>query len=199
MRRSNAATWPATRLHGRSTSCLTDTHALNRPSCNRDPDKTLFIFQSPAIFEFNPHTRLYGWLLGNYRADSSAISRDLPHRNGLDCGSLADRIGWLTWEDCEAVLAGSCKWLSRETTVPPVSIRSYQPTAIPSTILLPYALNAGFDRKTSESLIADFESNVKRDVDRMLPRKLRQELLESTLPRDIPERCGGCRHESSSF
>jgi hypothetical protein len=45
-----------------------------------------------------------------------------------------------------------------------------------------YTLNVPFDEETLELLIADFESSVKRDIDRSLSQKLRQELLGSNAP-----------------
>jgi hypothetical protein len=30
-----------------------------------------------------------------------------------DWQSVSQRLGWLTWEDCNEVLPGSCRWLSR--------------------------------------------------------------------------------------
>lgn len=168
----------------RTLDVMLDKHPrLEPPLCSRDPEKTLFIFQSPAIFKANPHTRLYGWLLENYRAAPSAICRDLPHRSRLDCGSLSARIGWLTWEDCENALPGSCKWLAREANLQAPPRETFQPKTSPQTTIgLPYAFNAGFDRKLLDSLLAEFESSVRRDVDWSLPRRLRRELLESTPP-----------------
>lgn len=43
-------------------------------------------------------------------------TRDLPHRNDVDWGSVASRVGWLTWEDCEAALPGTCEWLALQDT-----------------------------------------------------------------------------------
>jgi hypothetical protein len=90
---------------------------LEPPLRQRDSDKTLFVFQSPAMFKTNSHARLYGWLLHDYK-NPDAIARDLPHRGEYDWKAVASRIGWLTWEDCEAVLPGSCKWLSLEASAP---------------------------------------------------------------------------------
>jgi hypothetical protein len=157
---------------------------LATPLCNRDPGETLFLFQSPAIFKANPHARLYGWLLEDYRTSPSALSRDLPHRGDFDWGSVASRIGWLTWEECEAALPGSCRWLAREAAVsaPPMEVSEPSAiSAIPDN--LPYTLNTLFDKQQLEPLIADFESAVKRTIDRSLSQKLRQELLESDPPR----------------
>ncbi len=58
---------------------------LEPPLRDRDPEKSLFLFQSPAMFKTNPHVRLYGWLLQDYK-NPRAIARDLPHRGGRDWG-----------------------------------------------------------------------------------------------------------------
>jgi hypothetical protein len=156
---------------------------LTPPLCNRDPDNTLFVFQSPAIFKTNPHARFYGWLLGNYRTAPSTLGRDLPHRGDFDWGSVASRIGWLTWEDCEATLPGSCRWLTRQAAF------SSGPTEVSQTSSLPairetarYEFDTSFDKQRLESLIADFESAAKRKIDRSLSQNLRRELLESEPP-----------------
>jgi hypothetical protein len=156
---------------------------LAPPLCNRDPEETLFVFQSPAIFKANPHARLYGWLLENYRSSPSAIVRDLPHRGDLDWASISSRIGWLTWEDCEATLPGSCRWLAQEGAVPAVQMELSETAAIRAPLqVLPYTLNASLDKVQLKSLIADFESAAKRDVDRSLSQKIRAELLRSDQP-----------------
>src|SRR4029077_19954110 len=58
---------------------------LEQPLRHSDPHKTLFVFQSPAMFKTNPRARLYGWLLQDYK-NPDAIARDLPHRGGRDWG-----------------------------------------------------------------------------------------------------------------
>jgi len=107
--------------------------------------------------------------------------------NPLGADSIA--VHWppesagLLGKTCQAALPGSCKWLSREAAAEAAPRSTCQPSANPQvTTVLPYALNAAFDRKRLESLLAEFESGVKRAVDRSLPRKLRQELLGSTPP-----------------
>lgn len=162
---------------------LDSNSSLKPPLCNRDPENTLFVFQSPAMFKTSPHARLYGWLLNNYRTAPSALGRDLPHRGDLDWGSVASRIGWLTWEDCEAALPGRCRWLKRESAF------SIAPKDVPKETAIPavsetanYTLDTSFNKRELESLIVDFEAAVKRGIDRSLPQKLRQELLESEPP-----------------
>jgi hypothetical protein len=45
-----------------------------------------------------------------------------------------------------------------------------------------YMLNTEFDKQHLKLLLADFESSVKREIDRSLSQKLRQELLGSNPP-----------------
>ncbi len=154
---------------------------LQQPLRDRDPEKSLFVFQSPAMFKAHPHCRLYGWLLQDYK-NPHAIARDLPHRVERDWESVASRIGWLTWDDCEAVLPGSCKWLAMEANSP---VERTSPSQRPQPFLtanLPYTLNLNFDKPRLEKLITAFESSAKRHIDRSLALKLRNELLESDKP-----------------
>jgi hypothetical protein len=154
---------------------------LQPPLRDRDPEKTLFVFQSPAMFKMNPHVRLYGWLLQDYK-NPAAIARDLPHREEEDWASVASRIGWLTWDDCEALLPGSCKWLIPDGSAPVernARPQRPQPALTPN---LPYTLDLNFDKPRLEKLLAEFESSAKRNIDRSLAVKLRNELLESEPP-----------------
>jgi len=86
---------------------------LPEPLSLRQPERTLFALLTPEIFHQHPHSRLYGWLMKEYRDDPTALARDVPHRQSVDWSEVAHRIGWLTWEDCEQVLPGSCPWLTR--------------------------------------------------------------------------------------
>ena len=104
------------------------------------------------------------------------------HRGERDWASVASRIGWLTWDDCEAMLPGSCKWLAMEpsATVERKAVPERQRPLMVAN--LPYTLDANFARSRLEKLIAEFESSAKRGIDRSLALKLRNELLESELP-----------------
>jgi hypothetical protein len=66
---------------------------------------------TPEIFRNHPQSRLYGWLMRDYQQHPAALRRDLPHRTGTDFASVASRLGWLSWEDCNRVLPGACPWL----------------------------------------------------------------------------------------
>jgi hypothetical protein len=49
----------------------------------------------------------------DYQAHPGALRRDLPHLAATDLPSVAKRLGWLTWEDCNRVQPGACSWLPR--------------------------------------------------------------------------------------
>lgn len=78
---------------------------------NRDPGKSLFALLTPRMFKQYPSSRLYGWLMQEYRNNPDALKRDLPHRNKTDWAALQQCIGWLTFEDFEEVRPGACPWL----------------------------------------------------------------------------------------
>jgi hypothetical protein len=84
---------------------------LRPPLRRRRPDRTCFVLITPEIFRDHPESRLYGWLMRGYQSNPDALERDLPHRAGIDFGSVARRLGWLTWEDCNRLLPGACPWL----------------------------------------------------------------------------------------
>jgi hypothetical protein len=86
---------------------------LPEPLSLRQPQRTLFALLTPEIFRTHPHSRLYGWLMNEYRNSPTALARDIPHRRSVDWSDVAHRIGWLTWEDCEQVLPGSCPWAAQ--------------------------------------------------------------------------------------
>jgi hypothetical protein len=77
----------------------------------RKSELTCFVLLTPRLFQQNPWSRLYGHLIREYQQNPQALARDLPHRNREDWPEIARRLGWLTWEDCNEVLPGACKWL----------------------------------------------------------------------------------------
>jgi hypothetical protein len=85
---------------------------LQKPLTQRLPERTCFVLITPEIFRDHPESRLYGWLMRDYQHHPAALQRDLPHRTGTDFASVATRLGWLSWEDCNRVLPGACPWLS---------------------------------------------------------------------------------------
>jgi hypothetical protein len=84
---------------------------LQWPLTQRRPEQTYFVLITPEIFRDHPESRLYGWLMRDYRSNPSAIERDLPHRIGTNFTAVSSRLGWLTWEDCNHLLPGACPWL----------------------------------------------------------------------------------------
>lgn len=77
----------------------------------REPEKSLFLLLTPEIFRQSPWTRLYGWLINEYRSNPESLSRDLRHRDQCNCKSVASRIGWMTFEDINSVCPGTCGWI----------------------------------------------------------------------------------------
>jgi hypothetical protein len=88
---------------------------LEKPLSQRRPERSCFVLLTPEIFRSHPESRLYGWLMRDYRSSPAALQRDLPHRHqaGTDLAAVVGRLGWLTWEDCNDVLPGACPWLPR--------------------------------------------------------------------------------------
>ena len=78
----------------------------------RNPDRSLFALLTPLQFKDNPQSRLYGWLMSEYKSNPQSLGRDLKHREGIDWSTIARRIGWLTFEDFNDARSGSCPWLS---------------------------------------------------------------------------------------
>jgi hypothetical protein len=76
----------------------------------RKADRSLFALLTPRCFRDRPHSRLYGFLYEEYKANPAALGRDLPHRDE-NWRTLAHRLGWFTFEDVNDVLPGACPWL----------------------------------------------------------------------------------------
>jgi hypothetical protein len=97
----------------RNIDVMLDTNPRLAPPLNkRDPTRTCFVLLTPDLFRESKESRLYGWLLDAYQKDDALLARHLPHRSPKDLATVGARLGWLTWEECDAVLAGSCPWLS---------------------------------------------------------------------------------------
>jgi len=84
---------------------------LPPPLSLRNPDRSLFALLTPAMFKEQPHSRLYGWLLEDYRNTPSALGRDLPHRRREDWFPVSKRLGWVTFEGINRVAPGACPWM----------------------------------------------------------------------------------------
>jgi hypothetical protein len=89
---------------------------LQPPLSERRPDRTCLVLITPEIFRENPASRLYGWLLPAYQQDSALLQRHLPHRQPAELESVPQRLGWLTWEDCNQLHPGTCPWLPAQQT-----------------------------------------------------------------------------------
>jgi hypothetical protein len=76
----------------------------------REANRSLFALLTPQCFRNRPHSRLYGFLYEEYKGNSAALARDLPHRDE-NWPALAQRLGWFTFEDVNHALPGACPWL----------------------------------------------------------------------------------------
>jgi hypothetical protein len=92
---------------------------LRPPLCLRKPERTFLVLLTPALMQIERagdainKSRLYGWLMPAYRDPNSSLLRQhLPHRDGRELAEAADRLGWASWEDCQAVAPGACRWLA---------------------------------------------------------------------------------------
>jgi hypothetical protein len=79
---------------------------------SREPERSLFVLVSPKIFKDEPRSRLYGWLMEDYRDYPEHLARDLCHRAQRDWAPVSKRLGWTTWEQANEILPGACGWLA---------------------------------------------------------------------------------------
>jgi hypothetical protein len=101
----------------RTIDVMLEPNASLRPTLSeRRPDRTCFVLITPEIFRRNPESRLYGWLLPAYRQDPALLQRHLAHRQPAELESVPQRLGWLTWEDCNRLHPGACPWLPAQQT-----------------------------------------------------------------------------------
>jgi hypothetical protein len=87
---------------------------LFEPLKSRAPESTCLVLLTPEVFreDGGRKSRLYGWLYDDYKkTDSELLRHHLPHRSEEDLTTIPDRLGWLTWEDCNRVRPGACPWL----------------------------------------------------------------------------------------
>jgi hypothetical protein len=66
---------------------------LPHPLSSRDPESSCLVLVTPELFRRQPHSRLYGWLMNDYREHPETIGRDLPHRTAA-WPDVARRLGW---------------------------------------------------------------------------------------------------------
>jgi hypothetical protein len=92
---------------------LSSNSNLAMPLNKRLPDNSIFLLLTPQIFKDNPRTRLYGYVFKNYKNNPELIGKDLLHRklNPTDCKKIANRIGWISWEDLKQINNDCCKWI----------------------------------------------------------------------------------------
>ena len=79
-----------------------------------DSSRRLMCLLTPELFYRQRSTRYYGLLFDAYKNDPSVIREHLPHRTGLPA-DLANRLGWLTFEECHRISPAACPWLSPHT------------------------------------------------------------------------------------
>jgi hypothetical protein len=78
----------------------------------RDPAASCLVLLTPEVFREDPLSRHYGALYHAYRQDPRQIARHLPHRDAeFDWTGVAQRLGWLTYEDVQAEVPEACGWL----------------------------------------------------------------------------------------
>jgi hypothetical protein len=100
---------------------------LQFPLTERRPELSCFVLITPRIFQDHPESRLYGWLMNEYRAGSGLLGRHLDHRQPEQLDTVPGRLGWLTWEDCNDIAPGTCPWLTatpRHTDTGSAGVRS---------------------------------------------------------------------------
>jgi hypothetical protein len=98
---------------------LEENSKLRPPLSLRKPEQTFLVLLTPALMQAQrtgdaiSKSRLYGWLMPAYRDPNSSLLRQhLPHRDGHELAEAAERLGWASWEDCQAVAPGACPWLA---------------------------------------------------------------------------------------
>jgi hypothetical protein len=85
------------------------------PLSRRKCDRTCFVLLTPELFYKEPESRLYGWLYKAYKdRGSDVLERQLWHREASDLAGVPERLGWLTYEECNRIVANSCRWLPSE-------------------------------------------------------------------------------------
>jgi len=68
----------------------------------RKKDKALFLLITPQFFKNNPHSRLYGYKMEEYKSNSMSLMADINHRKNIEPSEweqIAKCIEWVTWED----------------------------------------------------------------------------------------------------
>jgi hypothetical protein len=79
-----------------------------------DPSKRLLALLTPKVFRERPSTRYYGFLYREYKRDLNVLVEHLQHRDRASLTQVADRLGWLTFEECLRVSPTCCPWLAAQ-------------------------------------------------------------------------------------
>ena len=68
----------------------------------RKKDKALFLLITTQFFKNNPHSRLYGYKMEEYKSNPMSLMADISHRKDIEPSEweqIAKCIEWITWED----------------------------------------------------------------------------------------------------
>jgi hypothetical protein len=83
----------------------------------RNPELTYLVLVTPALMQARADedaiglSRLYGWLMPAYQDHGNPLlRRHLPHRDEHQLAAAAGRLGWASWEDCNALAPSACPW-----------------------------------------------------------------------------------------
>jgi len=78
----------------------------------RLPGETFLALVTPEVFKKHRSSRLYGWLMPRYQDQKcQLLNEHLPHREDAELAAVSRRLGWISWEDINAVHPGACSWL----------------------------------------------------------------------------------------
>lgn len=103
----------------RTIDVMLEAPVLHPPLSLRKPERTFLVLLTPALMQPERaenavgKSRLYGWLMPAYQDhDSSLLRQHLPHRGEHGLAEVTERLGWASWEDCNAVVPHACQWLA---------------------------------------------------------------------------------------
>jgi hypothetical protein len=102
----------------RTIDAMLEAPVLRPPLSSRQPERTFLVLLTPALMQPKRagnaagKSRLYGWLMPAYQDHGNSLLRQhLPHRDDHDLAKATKRLGWASWEDCNAVVPHACQWL----------------------------------------------------------------------------------------
>ena len=96
---------------------LDENTRLQHPLNKRRPERTFLMLLTPALLHSKrtseaSRSRLYSWLMPAYQDPGSSVLRQhLPHRNSHELADVTKRLGWASWEDCNAIIPDACPWI----------------------------------------------------------------------------------------